>query len=215
MEQHGALNFRCLRDLGAAKDTPRLRPVDPEWVQRLVAAGPDAWPPLLVDHAGRIADGWHRLAAAQAIGRDTLPVLVFCPANDAEFLEAAALANQHGQPLSSAQQKSAALRLLALDPQMSDRRIARAVGVSPTSVGTWRKAGVQTGHLDTTDPIRIGADGKHYPLRLVAPSDSDTTVPPRRGTLNRVRSTLTRCWLAVLRFFGHRPDRRGSSAANR
>ncbi|MCU1614166.1 MAG: StrR protein [Frankiales bacterium] len=143
----------------------RLRPADPDHV-RILADVLDRTPPVLVlSKSRRVLDGFMRLDAARNLGR-TVALVEWVTGDEAVAWEQAIRANSsHGLPLSAAQRREAAMRLLALAPHWSDRRIAAAVGVAPRSVGRWRKdvterAGEQMPHLSTEE--RVGRDGRRY-----------------------------------------------------
>src|SRR4051812_42632655 len=149
-------------DLGA-----RLRPTDPAHV-RLLADILDETPPVLVLADGdrlRLLDGFMRVDAARALGRSTVRAQ-WAHGDEALVVERAVRANaSHGLPLSRPQRREAGLRLLALAPGWSDRRIASACGGDPKTVGRWRRgggarAGGEMPHLSTGE--RVGGDGRRY-----------------------------------------------------
>ena len=187
-----------IADLIGAPLGPRLRGIDAHWVAILEELGPDAWPSILVDGEGRVIDGWHRIEAARGHSLEELTVEVRAVESEGEFLEAAALANRHGLPLRASERRMAAESLLILSPGWSDRRIAMAVGVSPTSIGTWRSSqGVQNGHLARNGELRIGRDGKRYPLtpalrRPPAVATPVTTTARTRAWIGRIVRWLLR-----------------------
>ncbi len=55
-----------------------------------------------------------------------------------------------------------------LAPEKSDRQLAKAIGVSPTTVGTARKDLEQKGEVSKLD-TSIGKDGKEYPRQVGQP----------------------------------------------
>ena len=143
--------------------TARTQPVCSDHVAALAEVF-DELPPVTVRAATReVIDGAHRVAAARRRGRET----VACVLVDVDELGAFAAhvrANaQHGLPLSRAEKRAAALSLLQADSTRSDRDVARICGLSPTTVATVRRSGVQVGHLDGDQTVRRGHDGKRYP----------------------------------------------------
>lgn len=147
-------------ELDALDLTWRLRPLDQHHVDRLVGVL-DYCPPILVWRAGLVLlDGHMRVEAALRDGRGFLPVTWFDGDAD-EALEAAATANAaHGLPLTATERKAALAALMQLAPQWSNRRLARAAGVSEAAVRQMRCPGALSTQVDTV----VGADGKRYPL---------------------------------------------------
>jgi len=125
----------------------------------------DDLPPILVRKVGErweLIDGSHRIAAHREEGRTDVRVVVL-DVSDVEALLAATEANiSHGRPLDTVDRRRAAERIIALDPERSDREIAKRCGLSPTTVAELRpRPTVQSGQLDA--PKRTGADGKSRP----------------------------------------------------
>lgn len=123
-------------------------------------------PPIVVRPHKReghyeIIDGSHRLAAHREEGRKSIAAVV-TDLGDVEALAAAIHANlEHGKPVTVSERAKAARRLIALDPDRSDRWIAEQCGLSPSTIGKMRPP-VQSGHLTT------GKDGKSYPTPAAA-----------------------------------------------
>ncbi|MEU0946689.1 transcriptional regulator [Streptomyces canus] len=142
-------------------DSPRLAGIDPEHVARLADLD-DPLPPVIVDRRTlRVVDGMHRLLAALTRGRSTIDVEFFDGTDDEAFLRAVSANVTHGLPLSPTDRRAAAARIMAAQPGMSDRAIARASGLSAKTVAAIRRR--------STDAMpqlnaRIGADGKVRPL---------------------------------------------------
>lgn len=133
----------------------------------------DSLPPIVVrqDDRGYLAeDGNHRVAAHRRAGRLTIRAVVV-EMSEAEALELAVAANRkHGKPLTVAELKAAAKRMI-VGTDWSDRRIAEACGLSPTTVGEMRpRPTVQHGQLDTpvSGERTEGADGKRRPASAAA-----------------------------------------------
>ncbi|SNR85889.1 ParB-like nuclease domain-containing protein [Blastococcus mobilis] len=153
--------------LDMLRTAARLRPADPAHVERLATALDDT-PPVLVrrddDGCWVLVDGFMRVDAARALGRSTVRVQ-WVDGDEAEAWERAIRANaSHGLPLTAKQRREAALRLLALAPEWSDRRISSACGVDARSVARWRKSPGRSGeempHASSGE--RIGRDGRRY-----------------------------------------------------
>ncbi|GAA2664420.1 ParB N-terminal domain-containing protein [Streptomyces aculeolatus] len=147
-------------------DSPRLAGVDPDHV-RLLAALPRL-PPVLV-HRGtmRVVDGMHRLHAARLRGETTLPATFFDGDEKEAFLRAVERNLADGLPLSLHDREAAAVRILAAYRHWSDRAVATAAGLSPTTVGAIRRRFfVPAGGADA--PGRVGRDGRVRPLDATA-----------------------------------------------
>ncbi|MEV4256382.1 helix-turn-helix domain-containing protein, partial [Spirillospora sp. NPDC049652] len=145
----------------STRDSPRVLGEDPDHVEAL-AAVQDELPPILVHRATmNVIDGMHRLRAARLRGDDRIPVRFF----DGDAADAFVVAVQHniahGLPLSLADRKSAAERIIASHPQWSDRRIASATGIAPGTVAEIRR------RTRGTADVRIGQDGRARPVNGV------------------------------------------------
>jgi ParB-like chromosome segregation protein Spo0J len=145
-------------------DSPRLQGEDVEHIRSL-AELKDELPPILVHRKTmRVIDGMHRLKAAVLRGERTIEVS-FYDGDDAEAFVMAVKANiQHGLPLSLADRKAAAARIISSSPHWSDRAIAEVSGLSAKTVGAIRSDSVaalpEVRH-------RIGRDGRVRPLSTV------------------------------------------------
>ncbi|MGY4927215.1 ParB/RepB/Spo0J family partition protein [Streptomyces sp. 900105755] len=144
----------CLRSAGP----------DQEHVARLAEIdGP--LPAILVRRSDlSVIDGMHRLLAALIRGQESIEVEFFEGSADAAFLRAVEANIAHGLPLSQADRRAAATRIIASHPQMSDRAIARASGLGAKAVAAIRRR--------STDALpqlnaRIGRDGRMRPLNSV------------------------------------------------
>lgn len=125
---------------------------------RVLAETEKELPPILV-HLGsmRVIDGMHRLAAARSCGRATIQVRYFEGSSEDAFVKAVQVNGAHGLPLTLADRKAAAGRILRDRGEWSDRRIASLVGLSPKTVGAIR------GRLSEEFPqltARTGRDGR-------------------------------------------------------
>jgi hypothetical protein len=147
-------------DLLQPADSPRLAGVDERHVN--VLAELDDLPPILVHRPTmRVIDGMHRLRAAQLQGRSHLSVQFFDGDDTAAFLRAVSANITHGLPLSLADRQAAAMRVVRVYPQWSDRAVARAVGLSGKTVGVLRR--------EATEEVpqlnkRLGQDGRLRPV---------------------------------------------------
>ncbi|AVT38609.1 ParB N-terminal domain-containing protein [Plantactinospora sp. BB1] len=140
-------------------DSPRLDGVDQAHVAILLESGAEL-PPILVHRRSmRVIDGMHRLLAARYQGKTHVPVEYFDGDDDAAFVRAVTENISHGLALSLADRKAAAVRIMNCYPLWSDRRVARAVGLSDKTVGALRQRTV-----DDAQPRRIGQDGRVRPI---------------------------------------------------
>lgn len=145
-------------------ESPRLQGPAPEHVARLAEIdGP--LPPILVRRSDmRVIDGMHRLLAAFARGQLTIEVEFFDGSTEDAFLRAVETNIAHGLPLSQADRRAAATRIIASHPQMSDRAIARSSGLGAKAVASIRRRSTDAGAQLN---VRVGRDGKVRPLSSV------------------------------------------------
>ncbi|MFF4170118.1 ParB/RepB/Spo0J family partition protein [Streptomyces sp. NPDC001744] len=142
-------------------DSPRLAGVDHDHVL-LLAGVETALPPIVVHRPTmRVIDGVHRLHAARLNRRGTIPVHWFDGTEREAFLLAVEANNGHGLPLTLADRRASARRILRLWPEWSDRAVAAKVGLSGKTVGVLRRADAGSGE---TPAVRVGCDGRARPL---------------------------------------------------
>lgn len=141
--------------------TPRKNKANEHHIQ-ILAQSPLPLPPIVIHRTSmRVIDGVHRLRATELRGDSTIPARLF-EGNDAEaFALAVHLNVTHGLPLTLAERKAAALRVLGSYPHWSDRSIGLIAGVSNKTVGKLR--GCATEEISRLNP-RLGRDGKVRPL---------------------------------------------------
>lgn len=142
-------------------DSPRMFGENLEHIQALVNAQGEL-PPITVHRTSmRVLDGIHRLRAAQICGRNEIQVRFF-EGNDADAFVVAVRSNiAHGLPLSLAERKAAANRIVASHPQWSDRLIASVTGLAAGTVAEMRRNSDED--APPTD-LRIGLDGRARPV---------------------------------------------------
>lgn len=160
----GAAQFvrRALLKTGGS---PRLDGENLDHVAALAEAG-IRWPPIVVHRQTmRVIDGMHRLRAAALRGEDSVEVEFF-DGDAAEAYIAAVRANiAHGLPLTLADRKAAARRILGWQPQRSDRWISGVTGLAAGTVAAIRR---DIGTADAQQPSRLGRDGRVRPLDTAA-----------------------------------------------
>ncbi len=142
-------------------DSPRLNGEDKAHIARL-AELETPLPPILVDRRTmRVIDGMHRLMAASLQGRETISVLFFDGSEADIFLRGVQENVAHGLPLSQADRRAAAERIIASHPRMSDRAIGHSVGLAAKTVAAVRKSSSE--EIPQSN-ARVGRDGKVRPL---------------------------------------------------
>jgi hypothetical protein len=116
-----------------------------------------------------LADGFHRVAAAELAGVAELPADVREGDRKAALLHAASANSDHGLRRTLADKRAAVQRLLAAYPKWSDRKIAEAAKVDHKTVGAARKL------LAPTEPaggeFPTPTDGDAQPLADPAQPD--------------------------------------------
>lgn len=140
-------------------DSPRLQGEDKAHVARLAEAEAEL-PPILVDRGTmRVIDGMHRLLAASLNGQETVDVVFFEGSPAEAFLRGVEANVAHGLPLSQADRRSAAKRIVASHPQLSDRAIGHSTGLAAKTVAAIRRS------AGAAQPsARVGRDGRVRPL---------------------------------------------------
>ncbi|MFE5097316.1 transcriptional regulator [Streptomyces sp. NPDC056638] len=144
-------------------ESPRTAERDEEHVARLAELdGP--LPPILVErHTMRVIDGTHRLFAAMSKGQQAIEVEFFDGSTQDAFLKAVEANTAHGLPLSVADRRAAAERIVASHPHLSDRAIARSAGLGAKAVAAIRRRAAETADQPQVR-ARVGRDGKVRPL---------------------------------------------------
>ncbi|MGI5489876.1 ParB/RepB/Spo0J family partition protein [Microtetraspora malaysiensis] len=144
-------------------DSPRLHGEDVEHIYSLAEV--DDLPPIIVHRTTmRVIDGMHRLKAAMLRGDDTIQAVLHDCDDAGAFVMAVKSNIQHGLPLSLADRKAAAARIVRLYPRWSDRAIAEAAGLSAKTVGAIRR---DTPGTAAEVRERVGRDGRVRPLNTV------------------------------------------------
>lgn len=142
-------------------DSPRLSGADQEHVAAL-AAVQTPLPPITVHRPTmRIIDGLHRVRAAELRGQSKIAARFFDGAAADAFVLAVESNIAHGLPLTTADRKRAAGRIIGTHPQWSDRMIASVTGIAPGTVAEIRR---QSQHGEAGRTSRIGQDGRVRPV---------------------------------------------------
>jgi ParB-like chromosome segregation protein Spo0J len=160
-------------DVGELRVGPSLRErgIDPAHVATL-AEVPASWPPIVVNRAdGSIIDGQHRVAAAKQLGLRALRAVWFEGSPEDGYVEFVRRNVGHGLPLTLAERRHAARRIVCSLPDLSDRGIAVVCGLSPRTVARLREeAGAEPGRANGAGRAkgRVGRDGRVRPIDPVA-----------------------------------------------
>ena len=145
--------------------SPRSNGEDENHIRILAESGPSSLPPILVHKTSmRVIDGMHRLRAAMLNGCDRIDVEYFDGSDEEAFCRAVELNVSHGLPLSLTDRKTAAARILAWRPELSDRATAAVTGLSPKTVAVIRRRACE-GVPQRRE--RLGSDGRRRPLNGV------------------------------------------------
>jgi len=165
-----------VQDVGVATLQPPLGPrqdLDLGHVE-LLAQVLDSCPPIEITPGRRVIKGWHRVAAARLLGRATIKAVIRDDVADEtdELVMAVESNTHHGLPLTRAERRSAAERILLQRPQFSNARIAQVCGVSRGTIRLHRerlaeRSGGELGHLSRV----IGTDGRTYPGSATSPGE--------------------------------------------
>lgn len=142
-------------------DSPRSAGADWRHAQALAELESGAeLPPIVVQRGtNRVVDGMHRVRAARLRGEQVIRARFFDGDDESAFVLAVRLNVQHGLPLSLADRKSAAKRILREQVAWSNRAVASVVGLSPKTVAALRDEAGASG-----SPARIGRDGRVRPV---------------------------------------------------
>ena len=143
---------------------PRVGGIDPDHVRQLKTV-PDLWPPIKVvqrsDHYVPV-DGFHRLAAAQNLHLTSIRAEILELPQEVDLYAVAFDLNAtHGRPLSLADRRAYAARLLRQNAQLSDREIGRRCGLAQPTVAKVRHELERLAHIDPVK-FQIGRDGRSY-----------------------------------------------------
>lgn len=149
--------------------SPRQSGESEEHARTLAEAG-EGLPPIVVHRATmRVIDGMHRVRAVKLRGCADIEAR-FVDADEASLFVLAVSENvRHGLPLSLADRKAAAARIISCYPQWSDRKVGSVTSLSDKTVGVIRR------RLSCADDVEV-------PLATVG---RDGRVRPRNGQQRR------------------------------
>jgi hypothetical protein len=115
--------------------------------------------PIIVNAAGVVLDGHHRLRACRDLGIE--PRVEVRAASDDGRLFAAEV-NLRRRHLTREQKNALVEKLLVANPAASDRNLAKSTGVSPTTVGKIRRDAEARGDVPKVD-TRTDSKGRQQP----------------------------------------------------
>jgi ParB-like chromosome segregation protein Spo0J len=142
-------------------DSPRVHGEQVEHT-KMLAAMETPLPPIVVHRPTmKVIDGVHRLRAAVLRGDEAIDVLFFTGEDADAFVLAVELNHAHGLPLSTADRKIAAARIVDSHPTWSDRRISLVTGLAASTIATIR--GRSTDRIGQSN-VRVGRDGRIRPV---------------------------------------------------
>lgn len=147
-------------------DSPRSAGSDSTHAQLLAKTDAEFPPIILHWPTMRVIDGMHRLEAARIRGECTVRARFFEGSEEEAFILAVETNTKHGLPLTLADRKSAALRIVTACPDLSDRAVAAKVGLAHKTVGAIRRSSGEIPQLTA----RVGRDGR---VRSVVRSGRD------------------------------------------
>jgi hypothetical protein len=150
-------------------DSPRLNGISAGHAQALAETDGELPPILVQRRTMKVIDGMHRVDAARRRGEDMISARFFDGDDQDAFLVGVAANVKHGLPLSLADRRSAAARIIKLRPEASDRWIADLAGVAPKTVAAIRR---RLPEVPRQLDRRIGRDGR---LRPVSPAEGRRT----------------------------------------
>lgn len=145
-----------------SSDTPRRLGENFAHV-RMLAESEDPLPPIVVHRATmRVVDGMHRLRATELRGEGAIEVRFIDGDEASSFVVAVSENIRHGLPLSTADRKAAAGRIIDSYPEWSDRMVASVTGLSAKTVATVRRQ-MALGSKPRALLYTVGRDGRVRP----------------------------------------------------
>lgn len=141
-----------------AAQSPRVSGENLDHV-RALAETEGKLPPIIVHRPTmRVIDGMHRVRAAEQCDQEEIEVRFFDGDETEAFILSVRANIAHGLPLSLADRKAAALRIVAEHPHWSDRMIAARTGLAAKTIGAI------SGRSGDRPNARIGQDGRVRPV---------------------------------------------------
>jgi len=124
--------------------------------------------PIKFDEDGNVLDGHHRLKICAELGIEDYPKIVRSGMSETEKWTHARKLNMARRHLTREQRREMIRAQIKDTPGLSDRQIAKMLGVSHSTVGIIRRELIESGQVDEST-TSLGSDGKEYKRRC----DSD------------------------------------------
>ena len=120
--------------------------------------------PIEFDEDGNVLDGHHRLKICTELGIEDYPKIVRSGMSEAEKWTHARKLNMARRHLTREQRREMIRAQVKDTPELSDRQIAKMLGVSHSTIGIIRGELIESGQVDEST-TSIGLDGKEYRRR--------------------------------------------------
>ena len=113
------------------------------------------------DEDGNVLDGHHRLKICAELGIEDYPKIVRTGMSESEKWTHARKLNMARRHLTREQRREMIQAQIKDTPELSDRQIAKMLGVSHSTVGIMRRNLIESGQVDEST-TSMGSDGKEY-----------------------------------------------------
>jgi len=117
--------------------------------------------PIEFDEQGNVLDGHHRLKICAELGIEDYPKIIRTGMSEPEKWTHARKLNMARRHLTREQRRELIQEQIKDTPELSDRQIAKMLGVSHSTVGIIRGELIDSGQVDNST-TSIGLDGKEY-----------------------------------------------------
>jgi hypothetical protein len=173
------------------ENQPRTDELDQSYINQLAEIS-ELWPPVVVVAGGggryALVDGFHRISAAEQAGMQQISATVLSMPADRDLLRLGFELNAaHGKPLTVADRKGYAQKLLAANSSLSDREIGRRAGLHHETVGVLRR-GIQSSA--SSRPSRLPGD-LPTGISLVDPIRYSRATQAQKATAGYVKRLAT------------------------
>ena len=147
--------------------------------------------PIEYDEAGHVLDGHHRLKACSELGIKDFPKVIRAGMTESEKLIHARRLNLARRHLTGDQKQKLIRDQLKATPELSDRQIAKGLGVSHPTVSVQRKAMEENGDVEkfTTSIDTLGREQprKHKPVTVFNPTKKEEAAMKNPEVVERMR----------------------------
>jgi len=117
--------------------------------------------PIEFDENGNVLDGYHRLKICVELGIEDYPKVIRTGMSEAEKWTHARKLNMARRHLTREQRQELIREQIKATPELSDRQIAKMLGVSNSTVSVMRHELIEDGQVCESH-TSIGSDGKEY-----------------------------------------------------